>query len=120
MLIKMHKENSYGKMKKLGAQLCRFTGQGLKIMPCCDVIIISATVNCDIIINEPIKFFFLLLNKPIKFFKLLHIIPLPNQFKSCCFVFYGPIQEMARASKKCWLNTSTTALSSSNYMFWFE
>ena len=22
--------------------------------------------------------------------------------------YYGPIQEMARASEKCWLNTSTT------------
>ena len=33
MLIKMCKDNSYAKMEKLGAQICRCTRQDLKVMP---------------------------------------------------------------------------------------
>ena len=31
--MKMHKENSYAEMEKLGAQICRCTRLGLKVMP---------------------------------------------------------------------------------------
>ena len=36
------------------------------------------------------------------------IHPLFFLFHFSLYLFYGPIQEMARASKKCWLNTWTT------------
>ena len=37
MLIKMCKENSYAKMEKMGAQICRCTRQGL-LKLCLDII----------------------------------------------------------------------------------
>ena len=41
MLIKMCKENSYAKMEKLGAEICRCTRQGRKVMPCGVVYVVT-------------------------------------------------------------------------------
>ena len=56
----------------------------------------------------PSSFICPLLFLSLKFFKFPY--PLTNKI-FCYSITYGPIQEMARASDKCWLNTPTTTTS---------